>query len=239
MVENHAESTTQSPRLESQRNWAWKIGVSFLLLAIAWIWAEFPPHLEVSILDEDTVRLGYNVLLMLAIPWLLQWAAVVLLLTTVCRRLWNVDRGPIIFATCWTLLVGTMWWTALFVRACQNSPLEWLIEIVAEEVSFNLGGGSVGYHLVFRVLGPLVHPLGSSGPGAMAGWEFLWTGLSTTLVTAYWIGAASWIGFSTRLWGFPTRGELLRLVAAILLYMVPSYLHLANRIIERRELFAP
>lgn len=203
---------------------------AFALGVLAFILAQWPPvHRAVGVDDLETVSMGLNFFIAGALPWFLQWAALAVLFTLLIGHLGYLDRGTTVAVALFPLAVGSCWWIGLVVTFWDRDPLDSLMYSAMWSISRGFGAETLAQTVLFEVLGPLTCPLMLRGPYALAGWTFLWTALSTTLV----ILLLAWTArkFATMKCLRPSRSHRLVLVGAVvLIYGLPSLLRAVIRV---------
>jgi len=202
-----------------------------VLLGISWVLAQWPPtHRAKSAAEIESVSTGLNILISGLLPWLVQWLGLGTLSFAVAGNFPTVKRRFVAFAIIMPLLVGLGWWIGLEVMFWRSDPLEAATKLVSLSIREQLDGESIFESMLFHTLGPLVCPLLLHGPFSLRGWTFMWTGLSTALVMAYWTWGAHWLELES-IWSVRvTRKQLRRSIALILLYMVPVLLRAILRV---------
>jgi hypothetical protein len=153
-----------------------------------------------------------------ALPWLVQFAGLAALFFVAARRFLG-DRKSRTVCVAVPLLVGLFWWSGLVLQYWNTE----LLGAVVDLLGYRMGGGSLFDEILFATAGPLVHPVRLHGPYALSGVEFLWTGLSTTIVLC-WLGIGiAWLSRETPE-GNLNRKSWLRVALVVLVYTSPVYL---------------
>jgi len=162
------------------------------LLAGSWGLAHFPPVARPATLDEaEAVSFGRLLLVAGGLPWLAQWAGCVVLVAAVARGRLRAGWAAVLYGGLLHLVVGLVWWIALAATWWNTAPVEAALETLQWSAARSLGDEPFGQFVLFESLGPLVCPLRLSGPLSMQGQQFLWAGLSSALVMAYWAWAVA------------------------------------------------
>jgi len=196
------------------------------LLAVAWGLASTPLIPRVwKVFDH--LSIGQKLIVTGAVPWLLQVAAVAVLVGAFSRRWLRGNRAPLSFAILILLVPGLYWWTAQVVTFWNAQPLDALLDMLMLAACREFGSGTFGDWMLHNVIGPLVRPLCLSGPYSMSGWYFLWALLSTAVVMVYWTWARVWINVTPETRQVPTVRELCRAVIAVNVYFIPVCLRMA------------
>jgi hypothetical protein len=156
---------------------------AFALGVLAFILAQWPPvHRATGVGDLETVSMGLNLLIAGGLPWFLQWASLAILFALLVGRLGYLDLRTTVAVVLFPLAVGACWWIGVAVTHWHHDPLDFLANSVMWSISRGFGAETLAQTVLFEVLGPLTCPLMLRGPYVLAGWTFLWTALSTTLV---------------------------------------------------------
>lgn len=212
----------------------WLAGLSaFVLLVAAGICAHRPPIPQADSLEEFlAVSAGYKLFVSGAVPWLLQWAGLALLVVAVARGRFRVRWADILLGVCLPLAVGLIWWVGLYAAYWTKDPLEALVEHLMWAWTREYRADPSWQGILFDVFGPLVHPLRQQGPGTLRGWEFLWTALSTGLV----MSTLTWVAWRWRVEGSrPGRYQWRRWLLMALwvaLYTSPVFVREVMRIVN-------
>jgi len=178
----HAEATSEPPA-SSPRKWGWLALPGVLLLGAAAAMANFPP-IPAQAAQDGGVPLGWHVLLLGAVPWLLQWGGLALLVAAVARGVHRVNSGAVWVGACFPLVVGLAWWAGLLATLWGGDPLDLILDRAAFLLRDELGATSPWQWAVYDILGPLCCPLRLQGPGLLSGWEYVFAALSTLIVMA-------------------------------------------------------
>ena len=197
------------------------IALAIVLFGVALALAHRSPSHD----DIASASAAYNLLVVAALPWTLQWSAIALLLVALTRQRLHIHRTHLLYAILTPLVVGMCWWISWTVLFWQKDPFEASLEFLARKYVGHMSGYSFWEIILFDVLGPLVCPLQLAGPVGLRGWDFLWVGLSTAIVMVYWAWASGWsrMTFSFSL----TRGQFFRILLVNLIYYLPVILHAA------------
>jgi hypothetical protein len=202
------------------------LALACVLLGVAWTVAHRPPvHRAGGLDDIESISTGYNLLAAGGLPWLLQWAAIALALVALTHQYRHFRGTDVLIGTLTPLLVGLCWWISLAVLYWRSDPIDVIHDMVSRHINRQFGDSAFWEIAVFDVLGPVVCPLRLAGPVSLAGWDFLWSGLSTGVVMVYCTWASRWSGLKLSLSVSCTRGEFLRLFLVQLVYFAPVVLH--------------
>ncbi|MEX2287456.1 MAG: hypothetical protein WD648_10230 [Planctomycetaceae bacterium] len=146
---------------------------------------------------EETVSLGFVLVMYDGVPWLLQWAGIAIGAALLGRKYPQLTRDRLIVALGLPLAFGLTHWIATFVRyRGPANSLEWIAQLLYKSVEQQFTGGSLP-EFFFDNLPLLVAPLQLGGPFVnMQGWDFALAGLSTILVSAIGLLAAMALGVS-------------------------------------------
>jgi hypothetical protein len=155
---------------------------ALVLGVLAYILAQWPPVYRAGVGDLETVSMGLNLVIAGGLPWFLQWASLAVLFTLLIGHLGYLDRRTTIAVVFFPLAIGLSWWIGVAVTHWADDPLDFIVNWVMWSVSRGFGAETLAQAALFELLGPLTCPLMLQGPYALAGWTFLWTALSTTLV---------------------------------------------------------
>ena len=227
-MDNTVPETDEGPVAEPQRSavamtliLAGAILAAAVLLVAAWKLAHRPVAEQAAAAGVEFVSAGYEFFAAGAQPWLVQWAAVTVLVAAVAVGCFRLNGGAVILAAGFTLVVATIWWLGLCETYWKADPAEASLEILSWSTERELGSQSPLETALFDCIGPLTCPLKLRGPDSLQGWDFLWTGLSTALVTS----TLAWVVRRTEadLPGakkFNLR-QFLLIVAWVLLYLSP------------------
>jgi len=177
-----AQATNEQPE-PSPRRWGGLAVVGALLLVASAALTHFPP------VRPDTgagaaVSVAWHVLLAGAVPWVLQWGGLALLVAALARGLYRVNSGAVWVGSCFPLVVGLAWWSGLLATLWGGDPLDLLLDRTTSLLRDELGAASPWEWVVYDVFGPLCCPLRLEGPGVLRGWEYAFTALSTLIVMA-------------------------------------------------------
>lgn len=206
--------------------------VAILLSVAAWL-AHRPPFGSVETIVEaesDSLEwylfVHWNLFIRLAVPWIMQFAAVALPAAFVARRFFHARLGVVAMGASLPLVWGLFWWGHFAAPVWIMEPLTRLTDKV-----FAAFGASVYqavfWHLGFlEVAGPSLNPFQLSGPWSLIGWDFLWCGASSLLVVCYWIAAAQWIGVGMSDHRFPSSLRYGRMIVAVLIWTSPMLIRL-------------
>jgi hypothetical protein len=164
--------------------------VAALLLTASWVWAQWASSRRTPEIEFEQVSVGFHFLVSGALPWLLQWAGVLLLFLAVSPFVPTIDRRCVLHGATVPLILGSVWWTSLIVTYWSDDPFEAILSVMMLAAAEQFGGESLGQGLIYGVVGPMTTPLMLHGPVSMTGWASLWTGLSTAVVMGIWTAIA-------------------------------------------------
>ena len=192
-----------------------------VLLIAAWKLAHRPAAERAAAEGVDLVSAGYELFATGAQPWLVQWAAVVVLVAAAGVACLRVNWGAVILAAGFTLVVATIWWLGLCETYWQIEPAAASYEQLSWTAAQEPGGQSPVEMILLEFIGPFTCPLKLQGSHTLQGWDFLWTGLSTALVmaTLTWVVRRTEADLDTSK-KFNTR-QFLLIVGWVLLYLSP------------------
>lgn len=182
-------------------------------------------------MELEEVSVGFNLLVAAAVPWLLQWAGVVLFFLGACRFVQTINRRLVFMGAVVPLLFGLVWWTSLVVIHWSDNPLEAIEGMMNLSIRQQFGEESVGQGFLHDVVGPLATPLLLHGPYSMSGWIFLWIGLSTTAVMGLWITIAKIMTDLEKKGSLRPRQWLL-CAALIMLWLIPVVIRSVSRVLD-------
>ncbi len=165
--------------------------IAAALFGLSWALARWAPVQRVPHVELEDISVGFNLLVSGALPWLLQWAGVLVLFLAVSPFVPSTDRRCVLHGASVPLLLGSVWWISLIVTHWSDDPLEFILSAMVMSVREGLGGESLGQGLIYGVVGPMTAPLMLHGPVSMTGWAYLWIGLSTAAVMGIWTTIAS------------------------------------------------
>ncbi len=160
-----------------------------ILLAVSWLLATWPPidrfGAASSTVELEDISAGFNLLIAGALPWLLQWAAIAVVIYALCRTKLGFKRSHAWAVISFPLVTASIWWIGLATILWSSNPLEAVLEMIAIRVVAYLGGGSFWEFCVFDFAGPVTFPLVARGVMSLDGWNFLISGASTALVMLF------------------------------------------------------
>jgi hypothetical protein len=200
------------------------------LLDAAWMLAQRPPGPTAGAARWESGSCGLSLLLFGGLPWLIQWAVCALTFAVVVRRRTGTGWTTVLFATLLPLVAGAAWWTALAAMWWNTAPVEAALDVLAWSAERSFGVEPFGVFLLFEGLGPLVCPLRLSGPISMQGWQFLWAGLSTALIMAYWIWAVNALRADQEVAKERPRRQFLLMLLAAGVYLSPLLIRATLRV---------
>jgi hypothetical protein len=221
------------PRSTGRSVWLAAVLLALVLLATGAIWAHFPPISQADGMEEFlSESAGYKLFISGAMPWLLQWSGLALLVVAVARARFRVRWADVLLGVCLPLAVGLIWWVGLCATYWTKNPLEAVAEHLMWAWTREYGADSLWQVMLFEVFGPLAHPLRQQGPGNLRGWEFLWTSVSTAVV----MSTLTWVGWRLRVEGArPDRGARRRWLLMFLwtaLYISPVFVRALTRVVS-------
>lgn len=199
------------------------------LLGLSWALARWAPIRRAPDVELEEVSVGLNLLVAAAVPWLLQWAGVVLLFLGARRFVPSINRRLVFMGAVVPLLVGLVWWTSLVVIHWSDNPLEVIEGMMQLSILQQFGEESVGQGFLHDVVGPLATPFLLHGPYSMSGWISLWIGLSTAAVMGIWIAIAK-IMTDLEKNGSLRPQQWLLCAALIMLWLLPVVIRTVSRV---------
>jgi hypothetical protein len=173
-----------------------------------------------------SIPFAVAVLIRDAIPWLIQFAAIALLLVSLNRAFIHATRPQVKAGLGYPLGVGLIYWIWTIAKLLPNATaLDAINGRILEDLGRQLGGAPRLQDILYRFNSLLVAPLNSQGWIIhMQEWGFVLCGLSTLLATAYWLYAAKWIGFTDKTLWIPHARQWFRILLAMLAYFLPVFI---------------
>jgi len=223
--------TDAEPRFTVTRIRHVAVLTAFALMVMAFMLAQWPPVRSASDRDIKTVSMGLNLVIAGGLPWFLQWASLAVLLTLLIGHRSYLDRRETIAVVVSPLAVGSCWWIGVAVTHWGDDPLDFLINSTMWAISRGFGAETLAQAVLFEVLGPLTCPLMLRGPYGLAGWTFLWTALSTTLVMLLFAWTARKLTHVKHARLSSSR-RLVVVGAFVLMYDLPVFLRTAVRLVN-------
>jgi hypothetical protein len=220
MTTDVAHESPVEPRSSGSRSWR-LCAAAGILIVLAAILAWFPPIARNRRPDE--VFFAHNLMIVSALPWFLQWAAVAIALWAFSSQRSADWRAGGVFAILSTFTLGLVWWGGLAVRFWGKAAMEAMTDEVFESVRQHLGE----FDLLFEYVGPLISPFTLQGPLVLDGWRFLITLASTTLVMAYLMLVGRFGHMGRRGTALP---DVLRILAGLLVFFLPPFIRLGIRL---------
>jgi hypothetical protein len=209
-------SSTSLPR----RPVSWPLlATAAALILMAWVCAHVPWVGRVSSLND--VSADYNLMTSNALPWFLQRAGVICGILGWCGT--RNQRGTTLFAILVSLTLAILWWGGLAIKFQGMGVLKMITEVMKFEIQSDHGSSLLSDEVLFHFIGPILGPLQLHGPDELHGWNFLFIGLSTTLLVGY----LRIVGRMTPMAnGSSSAIDYIQFIAAILLCFVPPLIRL-------------
>lgn len=202
------------------------------LLDIAWMLAQHPPGMAAGADSWNSISCGRTLLISGGLPWLLQWAACVIVFAFGVQRWAGAGWKATLLAVLLPLAAGVAWWAAIAAIWWNAAPVEAALDVLSWSAARRLGVEPFGQFLLVEGLGPLVCPLQLAGPVSMQGWSFLWVGLSTALIMAYWMWAVHALDSEPEAAKRRPRRQFLISMLAAGVYVSPMLIRAAFRVAE-------
>jgi len=225
---------THNPRTVEKRGGVFRTWHATTLTALtlavsSFILANWPPIRRATVAELETVSVGVNLLIAGALPWFLQWGVLAIVSFSLIRRRAHLDRRTTVAVVILPLAVGSCWWIGIAATHWGDNPLEAIVNLVMWSSSRAFGAESFVESILHEGLGPLTCPLMLRGPYTLAGWNFLWTALSTGLVTLLWAWAIRTLTDLNRS-GKPMASRFFLMGIVILLYDSPILIRCIVRV---------
>lgn len=217
-------------RWRASKPWRPMAVAAIALGALAFSLAQWPLVYRAGLGDFENASAGLTLIIAGGFPWFLQWASLAMLFTVLVRHQGYLDRRTTIAVVVLPLAVGSCWWIGVAITHWGDDPLDFLLNTTMRSISRGFGAETLAQGALFEILGPLTCPLMLRGPYVLAGWTFLWTALSTTLVMLLlaWTARKLKRMKDLRLSG-PRRCALVG--AVVLIYDLPVFIRAVIRVV--------
>mgnify|MGYP003990855163 CR=1 FL=1 len=196
------------------------------LVLFGWLIAQFVPIQKAG--SSNEVSATYNLMVVGAIPWFLQWAGVTCAILT-CFGSRNT-RSAKLFAILVSLTLAAIWWGGVAFKYRAMDPLEVVLDQVAFAIDSHFGISTPLDKTLFHFIGPILNPLRLRGPINLHGWNFLVVVLSTTLVVGYLLVVGRLLSVGSR---SQSASDYVRFVGALLSVFLPPFIRLGLRIVQQ------
>lgn len=217
--------------LPGRSKWLVVICLAVALVAAAWTLANWGSMRWAE--DAEQVLsdpLGPAFLCRGALPWILQWAGLAFLWIGIARGRLRANSAAVVLGVLFPLLIGLTWWIGFCATFWTSDPADLLFEAAAHSTAGDYA--TFWQKMLLDVFGPLAHPLGQRPPFTLAGWDFLWTGLSTGLVMSSLTLVARTGKTGSAGSAKPSRGRILLQVVWVLVYFGPVFLRLTLQVVH-------
>jgi hypothetical protein len=172
--------------------WSQAVTLAVVLLAGSWALGQWPIdewlprvfHVEGE--DLRWVSMGAHYLVAGALPWVLQWMGLAVLLGAVAGGARGVRRVVVAVGTIGPSIVGLVWWIGLAALFWHSDFAETQLCLASYAIQEQWSTLPFGADILFTVFGTLTCPLKLSGPFTMRGIHFALTAISTALSIAWW-----------------------------------------------------